>query len=179
MSTLGLNALLESVAKGDALALGELPNALVGKSSAEIDQAGKALRPLLLDTGLMTATETIIMEAYASARKRERLDAMMPPGFTDPVERKRNWNEQPGEPLMSSLILKGMDEMASLVRMMRGVSVKNPHLGEHAGEYRVERPVITEPQKGQQPYTIDGVEVYAGSYKAAVKKVRKLKAMAQ
>lgn len=176
---MGLNALLEAVAKGDVLALGELPLALAGKSSTEIERAGIALRPLLVDTGLMTATETMIAEAHASACKRERLEARMPPGFTDPVERKRDWKEQPGEPLMSSMILKGLDEMANLRRMMRGVEVKNPKLGLHRGECRVERPVIMDLQPGQQYFDVDGQRIPAGSYKAAVKKARKLKAMKQ
>ena len=51
-----------------------------------------------------------------------------------------------------------------------------PHskLGLHKGEYRVPKAVITEQQKGQQPFEIDGVMVWAGSLKAAIKKARKL-----
>jgi len=51
-----------------------------------------------------------------------------------------------------------------------------PHskLGLHKGEYRVHKTPIQDQQKGQQPYEINGVMVWAGSLKAAIKKARKL-----
>ena len=55
-------------------------------------------------------------------------------------------------------------------------SMRNSKLGLHKGECRVSRPVITTPQKGQTPFEIDGVMVWAGSLKAAIKKAKKLAA---
>lgn len=51
-----------------------------------------------------------------------------------------------------------------------------PHskLGLHRGENRVIKSPITEQQKGQSQFDINGVLVWAGSHKAAIKKARKL-----
>lgn len=157
MSTFKLNEILARLGQGDTLVLGELPDALAGKSAREVLAFGHEVKPLIADRPeTVSAVESILADARREALRQPE------PALVQPM----------GEPSILDGLHFHMEQRRAIERSL----MRPSKLGLHKGECRVDRPVITAQQKGQSLFVVDGVEVYAGSQKAALKKVKKLKA---
>lgn len=152
METLNAETLYAMLVRKDALAIGELPNMLGAAPSRAIAHVTVELTKLIQQHGEQENSELMLgmlEEMYNHACSRERqfkVDA-------DLVE-----------------LLFGKPERAQQYRPQ----TTDRHRGDYKGENRTHKPVITELQKGQSNFSVNGHPIPAGSYKAAVKKYQKM-----
>ena len=158
--------LLDSLKQGDSLALGELPRVLQHCTSTAIANFRKEALPVIAGMGpdLEASARAMIAESYSRARQHEMELAMYQRGLG-----------------RRGFLSPGIEHhMAMIEDTRRSLQLHSSKLGQHKGENRVARHVDNDPvscaAKGLKPFTIEGVEVWAGTEKAAWKKYHKLNA---
>jgi hypothetical protein len=163
-----LNRILEAMGEGNDLALGELPAALACSRAADIVLFSERASPILglwRDEPRKHVSELLI-NAHEKAVRLERMEHLLPEGFIEPV-RPKGAEDGLG-------ILSGLEHHIQMLNAMRRSLVHTRKLGLHKGENSVARHPDNDPvscaAKGLKPFTIEGVEVWAGTEKAAWKK---------